>query len=188
VPLKAVVLKPSQVGPGYVAREFENGHTVRGQVTLELCGRTFASESLRVARLELAYMHPAPAPFISNEVVRYRAGGAGRAMSELRHVASHCRSGAAVNGPVAGSPAVKHRLRQIRDSGLVREYLAVRDDQAVRERGRTTRTDVFIVYQVRGDILSIVAGGGSDPAATRRLILHAAHESARSLASQPASG
>ncbi|HEY1775505.1 MAG TPA: hypothetical protein VGG41_05030, partial [Solirubrobacteraceae bacterium] len=48
----AIVLKASQVGAGYRSEAIPGGRQVAGQVTLDLCYDTYASEKLRTARLQ----------------------------------------------------------------------------------------------------------------------------------------
>ncbi|HLW94445.1 MAG TPA: hypothetical protein VKS25_03620, partial [Solirubrobacteraceae bacterium] len=79
----AIVLKASQVGAGYKSAVIPGGRQVAGQVTLDLCYYTYASESLRMARLQEGYLKAAGQPAVSNEVVVYRSGGAAAALSEL---------------------------------------------------------------------------------------------------------
>jgi hypothetical protein len=42
------------VGQGYALKVFQGGREVRGQVTLDLCGFRFPSESRRTGRLQVA--------------------------------------------------------------------------------------------------------------------------------------
>jgi hypothetical protein len=84
--LRSIVLRPSQLGSGFRERLLPYGNRVRGQVTLDLCGQTFASESLRRQRLQFVYAAPSSKTEVSNEVVRYAPGGAAQAYAELKRV------------------------------------------------------------------------------------------------------
>jgi hypothetical protein len=70
---------------------------VAGQVTLDLCGYTFHTEALRLARLQVTYTR-AGAPLISNEVVAYKPGGAASALREVRAAIAHCPAGYVSSG------------------------------------------------------------------------------------------
>src|SRR5207244_1167786 len=48
--LERAVLKAAEVGPGTITRQIPAGNVVQGQVTLDLCGFKFRSETKRVAR------------------------------------------------------------------------------------------------------------------------------------------
>jgi len=87
-----LVLKPAQVGQGYVQLQRTDGHGT-AQRTLDLCGtKDYASEALRSARLQVDYLKPNGPYRISNEVVVYKAGGAARAMKEVTQHATNCPS------------------------------------------------------------------------------------------------
>ncbi len=61
--------------------------------TLDLCGATFPSEALRVQRYQVFFLdaaHP-DRQVESNEVVRYRPGGATQAYGEVRAAARLCK-------------------------------------------------------------------------------------------------
>ena len=78
------------MGAGYKSSVIPDGRRVAGQVTLDLCYSSYASEGLRMARLQEAYVKAAGQPAVSNEVVVYRAGGAAAALSELQATVKHC--------------------------------------------------------------------------------------------------
>jgi hypothetical protein len=82
------------VGTPVVERLFKGGNQVAGQVTLDACNAHFASESKRVARIQVGYIAVtgplAGRQVVSNEVVRYAPGGTVAAFNELRHVARNC--------------------------------------------------------------------------------------------------
>ena len=72
--LSHVVLTGAQVGPGYRRASFAGGDSVIGETTLDLCGGTFPSESLRTNRLQVRYQHPGRVATVSNEVVTLHPG------------------------------------------------------------------------------------------------------------------
>src|SRR3954468_22748846 len=88
--LKKLVLQPGQVGGGYKSKTIPMGTRVNGQVTLDLCGRTFKSERLRKARLQIFLTHRGHLPGVSNEVVRYAPGGAQQALAETDKAVATC--------------------------------------------------------------------------------------------------
>ena len=52
-----LVLKPAQVGPGYVLFHIAGGAGVKNTVTLDLCGVTgYPSERRRATRLQVSYL------------------------------------------------------------------------------------------------------------------------------------
>ncbi len=182
IDLDSIILRPSQVGAGFVEHPYQDARTVSGQVTLDLCGFSFQSESLRTARFEVAYVKPGDKVGVSNEVVRYRAGGARAAMEELNRAANRCPT-SPVSGPVAGVGPITYHLFRISGSGLLTGALALRVDQHGIVNGRRIHAITFVIYQTKGDVLSAVYGIGPSAAATEPLALHAAQQSAHNLSS-----
>jgi hypothetical protein len=85
----------SSVGPAVVERLYAHGTEVSGPqaATLDECGASFASESLREARIQVAFLSPVspnPSAQASNEVVRYRGNGAALAQRELANALRAC--------------------------------------------------------------------------------------------------
>jgi hypothetical protein len=108
----AVELRPDDLPSGYGAEGFgEHGNLVDGQVTMGMCGATFASEDLRTARHQVGYPGPDD-EFISSETVRYEPGGAQQAMGELRDAVANCPKGF-VRSDVAGEPPYKAKISQL---------------------------------------------------------------------------
>lgn len=179
--LRSIVLSPAQVGVGYRMSVIPGGTVVNGQVTLDLCGATFPSESLRVARLQVSYARPGRALQISNEVVRYQPGDAQQALREVTHAANHCPRGP-VQGPIAGTPPVTYRLTKITDPRLLPGYLALRVHLTGNYQGKRVVVNAVGVYQAKGDVFSgVYTNGHGTPAAQLQLGLHAAEESAKNL-------
>lgn len=184
ITLDAIILRSSQVGRGYVEHPYQQARTVQGQVTLDLCGFTFQSEALRTARYEVAYIRPGVELAISNEVVRYRAGGTQAAMQELATAADHCPTHP-VRGPVAGVGPVTYRLSRIAAPRLLPGSLAFRVAVEGLVNGRTMHEIEYAIYQTKKDILSAVYAVAPLASASeaRPLALHAAAQSARNLSS-----
>lgn len=179
--LQRVLLRPGQVGAGYQLLRFKQGNVVTGQVTLDLCGFSFKSERLRVARRQVAYLRHGKVVQLSNEVVRYRHGGAQQALRELRSAAARCPRGP-VSGPVRGVGPITYRVTRITDRRLLPAHLAVLVHGVGKVNGPYVDTTVLQVFQVRGDVLSgVYTDGTGGIRAQRRVGLHAAAESAKNM-------
>ena len=172
----AIVLRPAQVAPDVTLKHFPSGNRVTGQVTLDLCGYTFRTEALRVARLQVAYTRGST-PVISNEVVAYKPGGAASALGELRTAIAHCPAGY-VSSNVPGTGQLKNSIQRIAVPGLLPRSIAIFDRITQNLNGKTTRFDAILVFQARGDVLSGVYGYGTPQLA---LVRHAAAASADNL-------
>ncbi len=180
-PLRTTVLTPAQVGSGYRMSVIPQGTQVAGQVTLDLCGFSFPSESLRVARLQVSYTRTGSTLRVSNEVVRYRPGGAQRALREVAHAASHCPRGS-VGSTVAGVGPITYRIGKIADSKLLAGAVALRVHFSGTIRGHKAVGTALVVYQARGNVLSGVYTNALGAFAEQlRVGLHAAEESAANL-------
>ena len=178
--LRRIVLSPAQVGAGYKMSVIPGDNLVQGQVTLDLCGVGFSSERLRIARLQVEYTQPRGPLALSNEVVRYRPGGAPQALREVTHAAEHCPRGP-VGTPVPGVSAT-YRVTKISHPRLLPGYLAVRVHLTAEGRGKRLVLDTVGVYQVKGDVLSgVYTNGGATMATQLKVALHAAEESAQNL-------
>ena len=176
--LAAVVLRSSQVGPGYTRHVLPNGRTVVGQVTLDLCGASYPSEAQRTARLQVEYVHPQPAPTLSNEVVSYRPGGTQEAIAELNRAAKNCPSTVI---PVGGTSPVTAHVTRIVDRRLLPGYVAVQINARAVVQGKERAATVATIYQIHGQLLSAIYAVGTDIPITRRLAIHAAEQSAHDL-------
>jgi hypothetical protein len=171
-----VVLRASQVAADVELKRFPGGNQVAGQVTLDLCGYTFRTEALRLARLQVAYAR-ASLPLVSNEVVAYKAGGAASALRELRTAIAHCPPGY-VTSRVRGTGQLKNSIRHISVPGALPGSIAILDRITQKLNGKITRFDAILVFQARHDVLSGVYGYGQAQLALTR---HAAAQSARNL-------
>jgi hypothetical protein len=179
VDVSTLVLKAPQVGQGYRSAVIPGGSRVQGQVTLDLCGGGYRSEALRVQRIQRAYARPGSPLQLSNEVVRYRSGGASLALRELKRRLTHCPRGA-VKMPEPGAPRVAFRLKPLQFSGLLPHSIAVQIHATETSPGGRTINSIA-TYQVRRGILSGVYTYGGSLAAQKRLALHASRESAKNL-------
>jgi len=177
-----LILSASQVGPGYVLLQRLDGHGVKTQVTLDLCGSDYPSETLRVTRLQTNYLRRGTTTGISNEVVTYRPGGAAQAMREVIRHATNCPASPVPSG-VQGVPNLTYQIRRIADSRLLKGYLAVRVQVSGVVKGKHISDVWYAVYQRRGDVFSGVYSFGAVASAQRQLslCLHAAEQSAQNL-------
>jgi hypothetical protein len=153
--LTRVVLRASQIGPGYRLQQRPDGHGVRGLVTLDLCGFTFPSERLRTDRLQVNYVHSGKTVQLSNEVVTYRGGGAQQALREVAHAARHCPRHP-VGSTVAGVGPLTYRIGWVSDRRLLPGAVALRIHATGLFNGRHEETTNLAVYQVRRNVLSAV--------------------------------
>src|SRR5262249_18627723 len=147
-------------------RTVPQGTRVHGQVTLDLCSHLFKTERLRTARIQVYFKAAHGTPTLVNEVVRYRPGGAAKAFAELTRVASHCPRDAVV-GPVRGVGPARYRLKPL--APPVPGALALRVHETGRDRGKRVDQTFFIVYQIHGDVLSMVSGWRGGLAARQAL-------------------
>jgi len=175
-----VVLRAAQVGPGFTRHTLLGGSQVRNQVTLDLCGQTFKSESLRTARLQVVYTKPGGTTALSNEVVTYRGRGAQEALAEVQHVASHCPT-APQTGPAPGEGPARYKTTILRGPGLLPDVVAVVLHINGLIGGRQVVANAVIVYQVRKNVLSAVYTYGPKLPAQIKLGIHAAGEAAANL-------
>lgn len=104
--LMQVVVQPSDVPAGVNVGLYNRGDQVGGQVTLDLCGATFPSEALRVARRQVG-VFAGQTQFFSTEAVLYRSSAArAQAITEVMHAVATCPKGFE-QGNVHGEPALK---------------------------------------------------------------------------------
>jgi hypothetical protein len=171
-----VVLRAAQVAPDVTQKRFAGGNQVAGQVTLDLCGYTFRTEALRLARLQVVYTR-GTIPVASNEVVAYKPDGAASALRELRTAVAHCPAGY-VSSKVRGTGQLKNSITHVSAPGTLPGTIAILDRITQKLNGKTTRFDAILVFQARRDVLSGVYGYGE---AQLPLVRHAAAQSARNL-------
>ncbi|MGH2972199.1 MAG: hypothetical protein ACRDNM_03780 [Gaiellaceae bacterium] len=179
--LAKLVLKPTAVGPGYVLVQRSDGKGT-AQRTLDLCGTSnYASEKLRVDRLQVDYLKQNAVLALSNEVVTYKAGGAAEAMREVAQHAASCP-----NKPLAfeGQPPLTYKITRIKDSKLVHGAIALRIDVSGKISGKPVSAIRYAIYQRVGNVLSGVysySAKGVSGTAQQAFVLHAAEASARAL-------
>jgi hypothetical protein len=179
--LAKLVLKPSAVGAGYVLLHRNDGKGT-AQRTLDLCGtKDYASEALRIDRLQVDYLKQNAKLALSNELVTYKSGGAAKAMREVAQHADNCP-----NKPIAfeGQPPLTYKITRILDSKLLRGYVAVRVDVSGKINGKPVKAIRYAVYQRLGNVLSGVysyADNGVSGPAQQQFVLHAAEASAKAL-------
>src|SRR5665213_3608239 len=171
-----IVLTASQVAPDVTLKQLPGGNRVAGQVTLDLCGFTFRTEALRLARLQVAYTRGGTS-LISNEVVAYKPGGAAAALRELRSAIAHCPTGY-VSSRVRGMGQLKNSIRHVTAPGVLPGSIAIVDRISQKLNGKTLQFDAVLVFQARRDVLSAVYGYG---VAQLPLVRHAVAQSATNL-------
>lgn len=180
--LQKIILTPAQVGKGYGLYMRNDGFGVKSAPTLDLCGRSgYPSEKLRIGRLQVNYLKPKQALGLSNEVVRYKPGGAKQALGEVLRHANNCPNKALATGE-PGVQKLRFTITQLHDAKLLRGYVAVK----VRAVGSLTNgkhvdQTSYAVYQALGDVLSGVYSFGPNTPAQLRFALHAAEQSAKTL-------
>lgn len=163
--VRSIGLSPANIPAGYRTRNImRDGETVVAQVTLSLCGASFASERLRTARHQVAYRAGRGDGSVSTETVAYRSGGAQQAMSEVRHSIATCPTGFVDSG-IEGVPPTKQRFTPLAlqpdwEPGTV----AVRMTQT---SGTGQSATGILIYQRRGNVLSgTYVWPGNGPAVT----------------------
>jgi hypothetical protein len=180
--LQRVLLRPSQVGRGYVLKVIPGGRSVQGQVTLDMCGFRFGSEDRRTERLQAVYVRRESKLALSNEVVRYRPGGAEDAMREVARAIRTCPR-QPVPSAVRGVPSLSYRIALLSSAGkrLLRGAIVMRVTVSGTLGGKKTTETSFVVYQRSGDILSGIYVYGGSLKSRRELALAASAQSARNL-------
>src|SRR5262249_32741617 len=180
--LSKIILSGSQVGSGYKLTTFPFGNSFIGEPTLDLCGGSYASETLRTGRLQVRYTHPGKAVAVSNEVVTYAGTGAQQALQEVAAVAKAC-----ARKPVvlrSGAVSETYKVSPLTDPKLPAGSVAVKlEITASNGKKKGTQTGVA-VYQVRGNTLSGVytfVGKGTTFADAQRIAFHAAEQSTKNL-------
>jgi len=180
--LSKVVLKGAQVGSGYKLTNFPFGNSFIGEPTLDLCGSSYASETLRTGRLQVRYTRPGKSVAVSNEVVTYAGAGAQQALQEVTNVAQAC-----ARKPVvlrSGGVSETYKVAPLSDPKLPAGSVVVKlQITASNGKKKVTQTGVA-VYQVRGNTLSGVytfVGKGTTFADAQRIAFHAAEQSMHNL-------
>src|SRR4051794_26443286 len=178
--LNTVILKPAQVGTGYGIYARSDGFGVKAAPTLDLCGRKgYPSETKRIGRLQVNYLKAKQPIGLSNEVVRYKPGGAKQALREVLQHAQTCPSTAIDTGESAVGK-LRFTITPLHDTKLLKGAVAVKV-RAVGKlaNGKHVDQTSYAVYQVLGDVLSGIYSFGPDTPAQQTFALHAAEQSAR---------
>jgi hypothetical protein len=180
--LNQAILKPAQVGKGYGVYARSDGFGVKAAPTLDLCGRRgYPSEKLRVDRLQVNYLKANTTLGLSNEVVRYKPGGAKQALHEVAQHAASCPHKPIATGQSGVGP-VQFTITRVRDSKLLKGYVAVRVHAVGKlTNGKKVDDISYAIYQRFGDVLSGVYSFGPNTPAQLQLALHAAEQSANVL-------
>jgi hypothetical protein len=184
--LQRVVLRPLQVGRGYLLKVIPGGRSVQGQVTLDMCGFRFASEDRRTARLQAIYVRPGSKLALSNEVVSYRPGGAQDAVREVEQAIRTCPR-QPVPSAVHGVPDLSYRIALLSSAGkrLLPGAIVMRVTVSATVNGKKKTETSFVVYQRSGDILSGIYVYGGSLKSRRELAFAASAQSARNLKQHP---
>lgn len=178
-----LVLKPVQVGKGYVRVDRPDGVGLATR-TLDLCGRTgYPSEKLRTDRLQVDYLKRGGTIGLSNEVVTYKPGAAKQAMQEVRRHALHCPKTPIVTGQ-PGLPPLTVTITPVRDAKLLKGYVAVRVRVTGTVKGKAVDDISYAVYQRFGNVLAgtySFATPATPVPLQERFALRAAEQSAQNL-------
>ncbi len=180
--LSKIVLKPSQVGAGYKVTTFPFGNSFIGEPTLDLCGGSYSSETLRTGRLQVRYTRPGKSVAVSNEVVTYAGAGADQALAEVASVAKAC-----ARKPVvlrAGTVTETYKVAPLTDPKLPADSVVVKLQITATDGKKKVSQTGVAVYQVRGNTLSGVytfVGKGTTFAEAQRIAFRAAEQSTHNL-------
>lgn len=154
-PLDWYLLKPTDVGPRALMLIDDDGRSVTDVATLDYCGRTYPSDSLRDARVQVQY--GTVALVASNEFVRYQKGGAAQAFSELKKAMTNCPS--SFNYPSGGAVSQAQTLSLKGLSGLAADNAAA--VEYMKSANGTGQWNAA-VYQFDGNYFSGVYTYGTD--------------------------
>lgn len=154
----AVSLRRTDLPAGYSGDIMRGGDQVDGQVTLDMCGYAFSSESMRVARKQVAFQNGNPNNHLSSEVVAYQPGGVDTAMKEIAAAIASCPRGY-IDSYVSGEPPSKQVVTKLParptwQPGTIALRMSV-----------TAKTGqhlvMFAVFQHQGDLLGAVYAFGT---------------------------
>jgi len=157
--LDSALLRPGQVGTGYAVSKS------RGlkQATLDLCFRDYPSEHRRVARVQVGYSREGKQE-VSNEIVRYQAGGAQQALHEV--ALAVCKDAKRTSG----STSLTMTARRGSTKGAPAGSVALEVDLVVVSGGRRAEVRGAGVYFARGNVFSGVYAYGPQAAALARAV------------------
>jgi hypothetical protein len=182
--VSTLILRPAQLGAGFVMVTPPDGKGVKTQATLNLCGTGYPSEKLRLTRLQTDYGQRTSPIGISNEVVTYRDGGAAQAMREVTQRVQSCPHHP-VDPGIMGLPSLKYSITRISDPHLPKSSIALRVVLSGTVKGKHFEQVTYAVYQRVGNVLSgiytFLAAGLKDAPGQEALCLRAAEASAQNL-------
>jgi hypothetical protein len=162
--LDAVALRPAQVGAGYAIAPGARDRSLN-EPTIDLCFRAFASEGRRLERLQIGYARRGNED-TSNEVVRYRHGGARQALRELRSATcdNEKREGR------GGVDLVTTTVRRVSPKDAPAGSVTLTVETELISGGARDLLVAAGVYQVRGNVLSGVYAYGEEAAPVARAV------------------
>ena len=145
------MIQQADAGPTRVVLLIPNGNRT-SEPTLDLCNGTFATEKLRVARLQVAELDSAQRLLLSTEAVTYRNATATRsAFAELRKVTAACPH-APVKSPVKEGTA-ETRFNAPPDKAWPQTPSVERLAYSFVTTAAGTKTTSIAVYLRRGRVL-----------------------------------
>jgi hypothetical protein len=145
----------SDVIPQDTVKLVEQGDQVAGNVTLDLCGATFASEARRRTRYQVGTANAADKSVgVATESVFYDSPqGAQQALTEVRDAQAHCPKGL-TNSKVAGVPDVVTMFGPAPDAGWPEHpgiHRFAQDVTVAAPNGQGAHK--LLIFQVRGSML-----------------------------------
>jgi hypothetical protein len=151
--LATVSLQPGDVQPPAAILPYQSATTVRGQVSLNLCGAEFPSEALRAGRRQVG-VYAGQSQVFSVEAILYRDdAAAAQALAELTRARKACPKGFVSTG-VRGDALIKNHFNHVAKryrravSGVERVAF---DITQTTQDGRGGET--LVIYQRRGPIV-----------------------------------
>ena len=162
--LDSAVLRPAQVGPGYGIAPAGRDRNLNAP-TLDLCFRAFPSEARRVERLQVGYSRRGNED-VSNELVRYRPGGAKQALREVKSVSCNQLK----HEDRGGVDILTMTVRRVSPKGAPPGSVTLTVETVVVSGGLRNVLTGAGVYQVRGNVLSGVYTYGDEKAPVARAV------------------
>lgn len=178
--LDKLVLRASQLGPGYKLLQRSDGRGTNGLVTLDLCGYRFTSEARRTGRLQVNYDGQTTVIKYSNEIVSYAPGGTRLALRELNQAVNRCPA-RPVDSTVQGVPPLTYRITRLTTTGLLPGAIALRINVSGTYKGKRFSATDAAIYQVHGNVLSGLYAYGGSVKQRERAALRAAKQSRANL-------
>jgi hypothetical protein len=162
--LDSAVLRPEQIGPGYAIASGARDRNLNAP-TLDLCFRAFASEARRVERLQIGYARRGNED-TSNEVVRYRPGGAQQALREVGSVSCNELK----REDRGGVDIITMTARRLSPRGAPAGSVTLAVETVLVSGGLRQVLTGAGVYLVRGNVLSGVYAYGDGVAPVARAV------------------